>query len=97
VVLEAFAAGVPVVASRIGGLPELVEDGRNGYLVDIQDAAGWRRAAEQLMDDPHSVRLGEGAHATWVDSYTPDRALAELESLYHRARLTPGANSLCPT
>ena len=37
IILEAFAAGVPVIASRIGGLPELVEDGVNGLLVDVDD------------------------------------------------------------
>ena len=48
VILEAFAAGVPVLASRIGGLPELVEDDFNGYLVTPRDEDGWRAAMENV-------------------------------------------------
>jgi glycosyltransferase involved in cell wall biosynthesis len=85
VVLEAYAAGVPVVASRIGGLPEAVEDGFSGLLLPPADALAWAAAMERLLDDEESERLGEGAWTLWNERYTPERGLAGLESAYASA------------
>ena len=82
IVVEAFAAGVPVVASRVGGLPELVEHGVNGLLVEVDDVAGWRSAVEQLDDNGESMRLGDGAYARWKERHSPEIGLALLESAY---------------
>jgi len=84
-ILEAFAAGVPVIASDIGGLPELVEDGLSGLLVTPDDPTAWSGAVERLMDDAESERLGEGAWRSWRDRYSPERGLAELEAAYRAA------------
>jgi glycosyltransferase involved in cell wall biosynthesis len=84
-ILEAFAAGVPVIASRIGGLPELVKHGVNGLLVDLDDRRGWQEAVERLMDDSESERLGEGAYRTWQERFTPEIALRNLENAYAEA------------
>jgi glycosyltransferase involved in cell wall biosynthesis len=51
VVLEAMAAGVPVVAARVGGVPDLVEEGRSGYLFDPTDLNGTRAAVEKVLAD----------------------------------------------
>jgi glycosyltransferase involved in cell wall biosynthesis len=80
--VEAFAAGVPVVASRVGGLPELVEHDANGLLVDIDDEEGWRAASEQLADDAESIRLGAAALDTWERGHSPQSGLSELELAY---------------
>ena len=85
VILEAFAVGVPVLASRIGGLPELVEHDVNGYLVEPDDARGWTEALERMSDDETSLRLGAGAYRTWERSYTPEIAIRELEDGYSAA------------
>jgi len=50
--LEAMACGVPVVASRVGGLPEVVEDGVSGYLRAPDDTEGMAQAALALLSDP---------------------------------------------
>jgi glycosyltransferase involved in cell wall biosynthesis len=84
-ILEAFAAGVPVVASRIGGLTELVTDEVTGFTVSPGDARGWQEAVRRLLDDEVSLRLGAGAHALWSERFAPERALALLESAYREA------------
>jgi GT2 family glycosyltransferase/glycosyltransferase involved in cell wall biosynthesis len=52
VIHEAFLAGVPVVASRIGGIPELVTDGRNGLLFNARDVTDLRRVLVRLLTEP---------------------------------------------
>ena len=84
-VLEAYAAGVPVVASSIGGLPSLVEDGVSGLLVRPGDAAALAAAVERLLEDGESTRLGGGAWNAWKERYTPEQGLKELEAAYGRA------------
>jgi glycosyltransferase involved in cell wall biosynthesis len=82
-VVEAYAAGVPVVANRYGALPGVVSDGVTGLLVEPGDAGGWRSALGSVMDDDTSQRLGEGAFAAWRSGYSPERGIADLEAAYH--------------
>jgi glycosyltransferase involved in cell wall biosynthesis len=51
-ILEAFAAGLPVVTTRAGGIPLLVQDGRNGLLVDLNDHLGMARQVFRLLEEP---------------------------------------------
>jgi glycosyltransferase involved in cell wall biosynthesis len=88
-VIEAYAAGVPVIASDLGGLPEVVRHGRSGVLVRHDDLAAWRRAFQQLGDDSESQRLGGGAHDLWSSEFTPARGLRNLEAAYERASSSP--------
>jgi glycosyltransferase involved in cell wall biosynthesis len=83
-ILEAFAAGVPVVASRIGGLPELVEDGVNGLLVPPGDAKALADACSSLSDSS-SVRMGQAAFERWQRDFSPTRGLDALLSSYRAA------------
>ncbi len=53
VALEAMASGVPVIGSRVGGLPEVVEDGVNGFLSDVGDIKTMAACALRLLDDSH--------------------------------------------
>lgn len=81
-VVEAYAAGVPVVANRYGALPSVVTDGGTGLLVDPGDAGAWRGALEALLVDETSERLGEGAFSAWRTGYSPEQGLADLEAAY---------------
>jgi glycosyltransferase involved in cell wall biosynthesis len=85
IIVEAYAAGVPVVASRFGALLEIVEDDVSGYLVPPGDAAGWAQRIRALEDDATSERLGEGARALWAERYSPERGLEGLERAYREA------------
>jgi glycosyltransferase involved in cell wall biosynthesis len=85
-VLEAFAAGVPVIASANGALPELVADEVSGLLVRSGDTKHWKAALEKLTADDVSERLGEGGWQSWRDNHSPSRALEDLERAYMLAR-----------
>jgi glycosyltransferase involved in cell wall biosynthesis len=87
-VLEAYAAGVPVIASANGALPELVADEVSGLLVPSGNAESWRVALDRLTADDVSERLGDGAWEAWRDKHSPSRGIENLERAYELA-LTP--------
>ncbi|HEX5397474.1 MAG TPA: glycosyltransferase family 4 protein [Verrucomicrobiae bacterium] len=72
VVLEAAAAKVPVVAARVGGVPDLIEDGQTGLFCDPVDAASIRNAVAKLLDEPAlGCRLASAANARARDRFLP--------------------------
>lgn len=73
-VLEGMARAKPVVATRVGGIPEIVEDGRNGVLVEPDDVEGLARAIGALLADPLRARaIGTTARATVAARFDPSR------------------------
>jgi glycosyltransferase involved in cell wall biosynthesis len=82
VVVEAFAQGVPVVASRLGALAELVDDGETGALTEPGDPEGLRKAMGLVADPETSVAFGERARQVYLDRFTPERDLAATERIY---------------
>ena len=82
VLVEAMAAGLPVVASAIPGYREVVRDGKEGLLVPPGDAAALAGAVERLLDDrPLAKRLGR-AGRTRARRYSWDTVAGEIESVY---------------
>jgi glycosyltransferase involved in cell wall biosynthesis len=85
VVLEAMAAGLPVVASAVGGLPKLIQDGQTGFLVPPQDAEALRRRIETLLDEPDSGRrVAERARAQVRENHSRDTMVRRYLELYAR-------------
>ena len=84
-IVEAYASGVPVIASDIGALPDSVERGVSGLLVPPERPDAWAEAIGSLLDDEMSIRLGNGAHGRWLERYSPEVGLAELEACYRVA------------
>ena len=84
-IVEAYAAGVPVLAAQIGGLPEVVEDGRTGYLISPGSTDEWAAAAMRLCDDSHSIELGANAARAWSERFGPEPAIGALEAVYEQA------------
>lgn len=86
VIVEAFCRARPVVASRVGGIPDLVQDGSNGLLVEPGDTEGLAAALVRLLDDREQAeRLGAGAHASaglWIVS--PQDFASRLRELVGR-------------
>jgi glycosyltransferase involved in cell wall biosynthesis len=94
--LEAMAMGLPLVISGVGGIPELVEDERSGYLIAPRDGQGLRRALEALVGDPERARgMGLRGRALVEQRFdarlTADRLMALLDRVARRPG--PGAAS----
>ena len=71
-VLEAMAAGVPVAASRVGGIPDIIADGVTGLLFDPDNPRDMCAAIEKLLQDPgYAVQLGEAARIDALKKYHP--------------------------
>ena len=84
--LEAMATGLPVVATRHGGIPEAVEDGKQGYLVAEQETAGLVAALANLASDPELWRqLGKAASAKVSETFEQSRQVNQLETAYWEA------------
>jgi glycosyltransferase involved in cell wall biosynthesis len=83
-VLEAYAVGVPVLASDVGALPAVVPDGRSGLLVGTR-SEDWADAMSRLGDDGVASELGRRAWQRWHALYSPEQGLAGLVELYERA------------
>lgn len=83
VALEAWAAGLPVIASRVGGLKGLIHDSVNGLLIDPDDRLGWLRALETVAASPEKgERLADEGHRLCRDLYDWDAITRRLLSLY---------------
>jgi len=84
-ILEAMAAGLPVVATAVSGNPEAVEDGTTGLLVRPESAAALADALIALLGDPERRRaMGEAGRARIAERFSIDRIAAEHLALLHR-------------
>ena len=85
VILEGFAAGLPILATRVGGIPEVVEDGREGFLVRPGDVAALTDRILRLARDPAlTARLGENSGKRAAD-FKLSRTVDAYVRLYERA------------
>lgn len=83
VLIEAMAAGKPVVATRGGGVPEIVVEGETGFMVAVADVAALARAVEKLLADPPMAQAMGRAGQQRARAYFSVRAHVEkIESLY---------------
>jgi glycosyltransferase involved in cell wall biosynthesis len=83
VAIEALAAGKPVVSTRVGGVPDVVEDGEDGLLVAPQDVEGLADALERLAGDRDlRARFGEHGRERVVPRYRVERLVDDTDRLY---------------
>lgn len=81
--LEAMAEGLPVVATHVGGLPELVEDGKTGYLVPPLDVGQLCAALRILIRDPKRRQaMGTAGRDRARNNFSLDRMVKEIEAIY---------------
>ena len=80
--VEAFASGVPAVASHVDGIGEVVQEGQNGFLVPPGDTAAMAAAVVRLLKD-ESLRRTMGEHALHsVDEFSVEKMLKDYSNLY---------------
>ena len=84
--VEAYACGVPVIASRHGSLQELVHEGRTGLLFEPGNAAALAECIRWAQSNPQAMlEMGKAARAEYEALYTPERNVTQLEGIYRRA------------
>jgi glycosyltransferase involved in cell wall biosynthesis len=84
-IVEAFATGVPVIATAVGGIPEMLTDGVNGLLIE-RSATAIELAIERLLKEPElRERLGRGAYATFEERFKIDKIVARYNEVYAKA------------
>ena len=91
VVLEAMASGTPVIASRTGGLPEVIRDGGTGFLVPPGDVSALRdRITQVLCDNQLARRLGTNARQDVLERFTWSKVAERCLDAYEQVVFTPG-------
>lgn len=94
VLLEALAMGCPVVASRVNGVPELIEDRKTGLLVPARDPQALARAIRDMLSDPTAAsKMGAAGRAVVQDRLTVDRMVVNTTAIFDAAMQTAGVQS----
>jgi glycosyltransferase involved in cell wall biosynthesis len=89
--IEALAAGRPVVATRVGGVPDVVTDGVDGFLVEPGDTdAAAERLATLARDPALRARLGDAGSANARERYSVERLVDDVDRLYRELLKTKG-------
>jgi len=96
VLLEAMAAGLPIVATRVGGVPDIVQHQNQALLVEKQDSVSLANAIEQLLDDAALRTRLSAAALKSISAYTPDAYRDSILALYQSCLATksPSPKSL---
>jgi N-acetyl-alpha-D-glucosaminyl L-malate synthase BshA len=83
--LEAMACSVPTIATRVGGVPELIQDGHNGLLFDVGDVESMSTAAISLLSDQHRLEaMARAGRKTAQDHFCSSRVIPLYEDYYDR-------------
>ena len=80
--IEAAAHGVPAIVTRVGGIPEIVEQGENGLFSEYGDSASLAASLNAMKDKPNRLRMGQRASEIWKKKFSLDRLRDELGSVY---------------
>ncbi len=94
VLLEALAMGCPVVASRVNGIPELIEHHKTGLLVPPRDPQALARAIREVLSDPTAAsKMGAEGRAVVHERFTVDHMVANTIAIFHAAMQDAGVRT----
>ena len=83
--LEAMACRVPAISTQVGGIPELIDDGKNGLLYEVGDVSGMAQGAIGLLSDPAKLEaMAAAARKTAQDRFCASRIIPQYEAYYER-------------
>ena len=97
--LEAMSSGVPVIGTTAEGIPELIREGKTGYMLPVGDVAGMaRRAIELLTDEPLRCSMGKESRRIAVENYEASKVIPMYEEFYARitGQTIPARGYLAP-
>ena len=80
--LEAMSRGIPVIASKTGGIPEVIDNGKNGILVDFNSESIAKAIVELYENKKKMTQLGENARNTIKKQFSWDKAADEFMKIY---------------
>jgi glycosyltransferase involved in cell wall biosynthesis len=84
-ILEAFSFGVPVVASNVGGIPDMVSDRLTGILVTAKDSQSISKAVIQILENKNfAKKLTQNARKKFLDEFTVEKMVDRIENLYFK-------------
>jgi glycosyltransferase involved in cell wall biosynthesis len=87
--IEAMALNVPVVATNIGGPPEIIEDGQHGYLVAPREAGAWAQAIRRLAEEPRrGWEMGRAGRRRVQEAFSVEYHVASMLDVYKRAMVS---------
>lgn len=84
-IVEAMCAGLPIIATDVGGNPELVEHGTNGLLVPVGDVDGWQSAIDAMVDPGVRTRMGLESRSRYERNFTPETMVSAVAEEYELA------------
>lgn len=80
-IIEALSFGLPVIAHRLGGNPELVTDGENGRLVEKNNVEGWTQTINELLQSPKLERFGRASRLRFEERFTLEKMIESYQAL----------------
>jgi len=90
--IEAMALGVPVLATNVGGPPEIIEDGREGYLLPPHEPAAWAQAVRRIAESAdRGLEMGRAGRRRVEREFTASHHVAAMLAVYERAIARAGA------
>lgn len=85
VIIEALSSGKPVIATRVGGVPELIEDGVSGFIVEPENPQSIAEGLMKAVSDPQkTVEMGRVAQEHALKAYASTRLIRDIDQLYQR-------------
>ena len=87
-VIEAMASGMPIIASRVGGIPELVQPEVNGFLINPNSFSDIKRAVEKLVFDRDlRIQMGQNSRILFEKEFSLEQMTNKYKEVYHKALL----------